>query len=418
MKAFLANKDKFFALADSALLSLFRLGIGIVIAKTAGAESFAHYIILTSALVIFQTLPGASIITPLIHLGAGANRATSQVFFAKSHARLRRYYLWGTVVAVVAIPVVLREEVPFSIYLGFIGACLASLELNFRRSLLMARFQMLQALAVDVTIIVFVTAAILIGWQIGDQAHAAYWWSFFIASLLGSFWMARVLSQPNPKDSPQDQEVELLDQRARKQGGAMLKGSIANSVCSRLQPISLATFSTTLTVAQFGAAWTLIGPMRLLSVAFSNILRPRLAVQLKRGESDRFYRNLRLSYALISGIGVAGILYTLLAGGFTFVLLFGEEFRSAAILLIPAILYAILDTTSSIQALAIQVRDEDGAQFTARLRIVCGIVSLALLVPACYYFGAMGALCALLIVESLYIILSSRKLHRPQPSMS
>ncbi|MGE9290600.1 MAG: hypothetical protein ACQKBT_06405, partial [Puniceicoccales bacterium] len=117
MKRFLANKDKFFALADSAGLSLFRLGIGIVIARTAGAESFAHYIILTSALVIFQTLPGAAIVTPLIHLGAGADRATSRAFFLISHRRLLRYYLIGAAVDFAAIPLALLEEIPLVTYI-------------------------------------------------------------------------------------------------------------------------------------------------------------------------------------------------------------------------------------------------------------------------------------------------------------
>ena len=70
MKVF-RNKDKFFGIADSMVISIARLAAGVALARLAGAEGFAQYLLFSMAAVILLNIPVTAVIIPMINLATG-----------------------------------------------------------------------------------------------------------------------------------------------------------------------------------------------------------------------------------------------------------------------------------------------------------------------------------------------------------
>lgn len=184
----------------------------------------------------------------------------------------------------------------------------------------------------------------------------------------------------------------------------MLRGSLANSACSRLQPYLLGAIANAEMLAFYGVLWTLIGPVRQLSMALTNLLRPRLALFHNQQRPVEFARMYRSALSVLSAAGILASAAALWLGHPSVTFLFGPELAPASQWLSLALIYAALDAITTCQMVAVQIKREDGAALTARLRIHSAIISLVLVIPATVFCGLSGTIGSLLIAEIYYAI--------------
>jgi O-antigen/teichoic acid export membrane protein len=147
----------------------------------------------------------------------------------------------------------------------------------------------------------------------------------------------------------------------------------------------------------------------MLSMALSNLLRPRLSLAKGSNDSAAFQRMYKraLSIVLLCGLLATGAVT--LIGSLVVELLFGTELAGAGSLLPFAMIYATIDALTTCQMVARQIDDTNGAAHTARFRIYAAILSLTLLVPMTHYLGLQGSIGALIIAEIFYGVFVNAK---------
>ncbi len=410
----LQNRDKFYGLADSAVLSLFRFGSSLAIARLGGSELFATYILLMTTSVIFQLLPSTCFLIPLLNRGTGAAPAQYGELCQWAQRGVERAALVFFLLGFALLFCVPNCPIPITMGLGFLAATCAQLWQQSMRSRLQMEFKQGHALYADV---VACSIHLLVSgylWLQGVSLLTAFWWGATAAAISSSLLMkvhARKL------ELGRDEHSETRIHTARQQGRAMLRGSLANSACSRLQPYLLGAIASTEILAFYGVLWTLIGPVRLLSMALTNLLRPRLALFQNQARPADFVRMYRSALSILSVTGILASAAALWLGQPSIALLFGSELAPASQWLSLALIYATLDAITTCQMIAVQIKREDGAALTARLRIHSAIISILLVIPATLCFGLTGTLGSLLIAEIYYAIACQYKVaqvRRPQ----
>ncbi|MFQ3224594.1 MAG: O-antigen/teichoic acid export membrane protein [Lentimonas sp.] len=406
------NRDKFYGLADSAVLSLFRFGSGLAIARLGGSELFAAYILLITTSVIFQLLPSTCFIIPLLNRGTGAAPAQYGELCLWAQRGVERaalvFFLLGFTL-LISVP-----NCPISLTMGLGFLCAASTQLLQQsiRSRLQMEFKQAHVLFAD---IIACSIHLLVSgylWLQGVSLLSAFWWGATAAAITGSLLMK---FQAKKLVHGADEQSEQLIRTARQQGRAMLRGSLANSACSRLQPYLLGAIANAEMLAFYGVLWTLIGPVRLLSMALTNLLRPRLALFHNQERPVEFARMYRNALSILSATGILASAAAIWLGHPSIELLFGTELAPASQWLSLALLYATLDAITTCQMIAVQIKREDGAALTARLRIHSAIISLVLVVPATVFCGLTGTIGSLLIAEIYYAIACQCKVAHARP---
>ena len=401
----LQNRDKFYGLADNAFLSLFRFGSGLAIARLAGAEVFAAYILLVTTSVIFQILPSTSYLIPLLNRGTGAAPQEYAALCTWAQRGVERATLGFLLIG--SLTLLCLPNLPVDLPTGsaFLATACCQLWQHTKRTRLQMEFKQAHALLADL-----LASGLHLGlsawlWHRGLPLHTAFWCGAAAGAILGGSLMARHMRRLK---LDADADTQPLIDSAQSKGRAMLRGSIANTACSRLQPYLLAWIASPEMLAFYGVLWTLIGPVRLLSMALTNLLRPRLALYQNQQQPAQFKRTYNLALVILIGGGAAATLGAGILGDWAISLLFGAELGPASRWLSLALVYATLDATTTCQMIALQIRRDDGAALTARLRIHAAIISLALVVPATLYLGLTGTIGSLLLAELYYAIACSR----------
>ena len=404
LAAFFAHRDKFYGFADSGLISLFRFACGIAMARIAGPEGFATYVLLMSSAVIFQMLPTTLYVAPLLNLGNRGNQDSYITLHKWAKRGVLRASLLFVAVGTVGILLLPQAKLSTTTGLSFLAAASAVLLQQLLRARLQLQFKQRQALIADCATVTIHFFSSLILWQNGLAAQPAFWIGTCISALLGSALMRLALGR-TPTTYECDHE---LQNTATSTGRVMLIGSVAYTACSRLQPFVIGLIASTAVIAQYGVAWTLIGPIRMLSMALTSLLRPRLSLYSQKENQHAFRSVYQRAQVLILIVGSAGIAASFILGEWGIVTLFGHELRSASKLLPLALLYATLDALTTSQMVACQIGDKDGPALTSKLRVHAAIISLLLLVPLTYLFSAYGTIGSLIIAELYFAVGISR----------
>jgi len=407
---FIENKDKFYTVADSAVLSIGRLVAGSALAHLAGAEAFAQYLLFITVSVILLNLPTTMHIMPMVNMGTGMKPQARSAMLQWSHNRLIPAFYLGLGLFVLCFPVALILDINAWIYAGFACATLVNLELQYQRACLQTIFRTRTALIADCTAF-FTTATIIFSaWAIFNSPVIGFWWGSAAGSTLAILIMRREHEKCAFSSGKVDVEVPSIEirEKAQRDGRAMLGGSIAYSACSRIQPFVLAGVGGTMVVAAFGTSWTLIGPVRMLSAALNGMLRPRLAIHFNRNDSNNFQRVLLIVYLFLAIVGLSGIAVSFVIGPSIVAFVFGESLRHAGLLLPIAITYGTLDAITTSQTIAMQIKLKNGSAQASRLRAGVAVVSVLLMLPACFFFGAWGAFGALLTAELVFSVGAAR----------
>ncbi|HBM86112.1 MAG TPA: hypothetical protein DD423_04910 [Opitutae bacterium] len=405
---FFAHRDKFYGFADSGLISLFRFACGIAMARIAGAEGFATYVLLMSTAVIFQMLPTTLYLTPLLNLGNSGKQDSYITLNRWAKRGILRAALLFIGIGTLALLMLPQKALPTATGLSFLAATACMLVQQFLRARLQLQFKQRQAFISDCATVTVHIATSLTLWKNGLAAQPAFWLGGCISCLLGSALMRLSLGR-----TPPTYECDhSLQKTAASSGRVMLIGSIANTACSRFQPFVIGLIASTAAIAQYGVAWTLIGPIRMLSMALTSLLRPRLSLCCKTQDHQAFQGIYYRALSLISIFGAAGIIASFILGEWTIATLFGDELSSASNLLPLALLYATLDALTTSQMVACQIGNKDGPALTSKLRVHSAIISLLLLVPMTYAFGLYGTIGSLIIAELYYALRINQRSQR------
>lgn len=394
------KSDKLNSLGGSAVLSLGRLGATVAMARIASPEDFARFILLVSASVIFLNIPMSSILTPMVNRAGGLDAGGRRAMMEWTHLRLLRFLGIGGVVALPGVWLAPMGGLSLAVYLGFIATVLSGGELLYQRSRLQVLFRMSRAFWADVLGLSGMVLGVVLAVFLDLSVLACFWWGSFAGQGLAIAMMQLGAGESVSKTKLSGSVLE----KVRKEGYYMLGGSLANSAGARLQPFILAGVGTALTVAQFGMAWTLVGPIRMLSGGLSSVLRPRLAVFHGQGDVIRFQRMLISVQSLIGAAGLGATVVGVFWGSEIAGLVFGNGLQGVGRLVPLALLYGTVDALTTSQMIALQIKVPNGAGRASRFRLEAAIVSLLLLVPACYFGGAWGAFCGLLAAELGYAL--------------
>ena len=337
---------------------------------------------------------------PVLNKGTGANPAVYGVLCNWAQRGVERaalvFFILGGLI-VFALP---SGQIPTATGIGFVLAVCAQLLQNAARARLQMEFKMAHAFAIDLSTCLLHLCVSLGLWLQGWDPLSSYWFGAFAAATYSVFRMRAQASKLEENDSD---ELKQHLTKAGKEGREMLKGSVANSACSRVQPYLLGAFASAETLAFYGVIWTLIGPIRLLTMALSNLLRPRLALYINRARMREYWRLFRLAISLIALTTVISVGLSYALGAHITELLFGPELATAGTWLFLGVLYAGLDAVTSCQMIAAQTRLTNGAEITARLRIRSAMISVPLFIIGTLQFGLTGSIGSLIIAELYYL---------------
>ena len=391
--------DKSFSLADSALISAYRILSGILVARLGGANAFSEYVLLTMIHITALSLAATLCSTPLMNLAPGLPHAdrTALLRHATQHSQILQILLATIGIATLSISYIYNFDT-IQIVACF-AATATGLSAQTRRTWLQSSFQMKRALLADLPTPFIVIAATLLASQISNKPELGYWWGSTAAFLLAS-----ALMRPSKQILPKTDLSPTLQSKFDRSGRVMLLGSIANAGCSRIHPYIIQCASGTLSVASFGAAWTFLGPIRLLTGALGNLLRPRLSSLYIKGDAHRFKLITKRIYLSISTLGIALALCLALTGPEFVHLVFGKDFQAPPYLLVLACGYATLDAITTIQMMVLQISGASGPRSATRFRFQSAVASILIALPACSLWGAAGAFLSLLFAEGIYVV--------------
>lgn len=403
------SSDKWYALMDNAFSSIFRLVFAVVIARIAGPEVFADHILLFTAFIILQSLSFSYFTVPVVH-SAGSGISCIRQLYAWSGRRLQRLQIVLLFILILAFFWMNRMGVSSVVFIGFAASSLLALSVQHQRSCKQTCFKSRLVLRANAYGLVLHCVVFLVGWYYMNAPLGGYWWGFFLSQLIG-YLMLRAKNTTGAELEQKELNSDVLSDFKRN-GLHMTMGSLATTFSSRSQPFVLSIVTNAMAVSHFGIAMTLSGPLRILSIALQNVLRPRFAL-FRNGENYEAFKILYLKVILVF-ITLGGI--SVMAAFFMETMLVGYLFKmdeSYPNGLLPlAIFLATIDAVTSCQMLAIQTGYRNGASKTTRLRWIAAIVNLFIVFPLCYYFGAIGGLVSIVVSEFVYLLIAQRIVNR------
>ena len=402
------RRDKHYALADTAVRSLARFVLGVMMARAAGAETYAAFILLVAVEGIVLALAQSAAVAPLIALYPGRVAGEQTSLIQASRKRTRHIALLLALAAIPGIPILGRAGIDLSSAAGFVASTLAMIYLQHARGLRNAEFRSGRALLADVLHLSAVVGGVLLADLVGLALLPTYWWLSAVAGVIA----CRAIGTGNDPALVSAERTFDPSMAGRLSALAtpMTVGTMANAVCSRIQPLVLAVAAGATSVATFGAAATLVGPIRLLSMAFAGVLRPRVALRWHTGDVASL-RSLILSccgvVAAGTGLGLGLLAATTLAPWIV-QSVFGAAFTAAAAALPWALAYAGTEAAGTTLVILLQTGRRDGARLVTNRRIAAMIASLLLIWPASARWGAAGAFAATAAVELLFLLSIAR----------
>ena len=411
--------DKWFGMIRIGATAAVRMAFAVGIARIGGAEVFASFVALSAVEVVALTLLSAGWITPLCSLVPGAPAERRGALLDHALRRSVRAAAAAAVILATATPIaVMTGGVDAALYLAFCASTGAWLTSSATTAALATRFANRRALLATAASVPL--PAVALAWAAG--AGVAPLLPYFIAQttaqIAASAWMRRAIPRNAGPVDP-----AAIDALAR-HGRVVLVGSVANSLCTRVQPFVLAAVGGAAAVSGFGAANTLVGPARVVSGAVGDVLRPRLALhQGPGGEPARGRRALGLALAVLGSIAAVLVLASWFAGDAIGRLVFGPDFASLGRVLPWAAAFAGTASLANLLVVAMQSASLRGARVASTTRTLVALLSLAAVWPACALDGARGAFVAMTFAEALFLtraaaFVAATPLARAQPAVA
>ncbi len=391
----LGNRDKFFALGAEIVRSLSRFALGIAIARWLGPDAYGTFVVMLTVEIIFHTFCSALWAAPMASLAPGLPEPQRSGLVRTAVTRQWRGSALSALGALALAPWLLGQGVsPWQI-LAFMASIVLCGGLNLERSRVACAFRSKAGIAADLWSTGLPVVAVAAAYFLDFDIALVYWASRAAGALASCIALRSSVPVPTASD---DAPVAL--EEFERMGRHMAVGSVANSVCTRVQPFVLASFATSLQLGLFGAAVALTGPMRMATAALSGVLRPRLALHFGTGNDAKGWLTSWITLGAVYGLGLVALVGAWLLGPFVCELAFGPEYPGLATLLLFATLHAALASGNSLLVVVIQV--VVNAAVTAKMRIAVGAITLATVGPCVLYGGAAGAFGSLIVAEAVY----------------
>lgn len=402
------QNDKYFLLANTGWRSLSRFGVNVLVAKLAGAETYATLVLLLTAEVIVTTLLSAWLVVPMMNTTSGSVTATRN---AVGRYTLMRSIKWAGLLGLAALlvwAVIGFGKAGAVLAIGFVLYVFMACVLQVLRAWRAVCFESWHVFWSDLIVFGLPIAAILSA-HYSDPSmsllHVLVWSSAasaLCASLLMMGRQGRSLLQAQQVD-------EGMRARMASQSVPLLIGSLANTAGSRAYPILLAAIALSIEVARFGAVLTLIGPMRMLGMALSGVVRPRFALYYNQSDIVSVRKLMIKVSAMITATGGLMATAVLFWGDLLCEVLFGDWLSGARPLLMVGVWYGTAACLGSFAVTALQTQSDRGAGYTARLRTGVSVSAIVLAVVMTGPLGALGPLLAMGITETIYTVLAYRR---------
>jgi O-antigen/teichoic acid export membrane protein len=409
MRSFLklGQTDKYFALGGNLVRAVARMLVAIGLARLAGPDAYASFVVLATLEVIVLAIGNSLYVAPMISVAPGCDPREQPRVLGACLRRLLRWSVGLGLLGLLGTPLATRAGVDPLAYVGF---CLSTTSWSVAggwRGWRCAGFRARRAFWSDVAgwscpFLGLVAAAAL-----GRDLLTGFWWSSALGglvSVVGMGWPETLGRHARP--------APALRRQLRSMGRHMTVGTLANSACSRVQPFILAAVAGATVVGIFGAASTLIGPVRVLSMSMSGVLRHRVALHLSRGERAEVTRMVVVALGLFALAGTSLMTLFVVAGEELVELIFGSAFLGLERILPWAVAFAVFEAIGATLVVVMQTASADGAAVVTRLRIGTTVLALLLVWPACSLFGAAGAFGAAAGVEVLFVGLLADRLSR------
>jgi len=403
--------DKHFAFLDNMLRSLARFGISVLVARLAELDRYATFVLAASAEIATQSVITSVAIAPMISLASGRSGRDEKAVYDRGRLLTRRIVILTATIGLLAAAFAGRFGISASMVLGFSASTVAWSLVLWTRGRLSAGFRSRQGFIGDLAGLAVAMALTVAAASSGLDVVAAFWWSNAAGGFVAWALMMKGCSTGRPT---------ALDSASHRRFGdmsrAMTVGTVAVAAAGRIQPFVLASVGGAALVGLFGVVATLIGPMRLLSMSLSNLLRPRFSLYSNTDRPERLRSTMAAAVVLVLLAGGCGTLFSAVLGG-TFVrMLFGTSFTVPAGVIPLAAIYATLEAVGAIGVVCVQVVLANGAAVATRRRVVVTATTLALLWPACARFGVAGAFGTVAVLEVVFVIALFTELHRAEPS--
>jgi O-antigen/teichoic acid export membrane protein len=393
----LVHPDKYFAFGGNIARSLSRVLVAVLIARLAGESAFGIHVILIACETVIASIIMSLIAAPMMTLVPARTGIARDALVRWAATGARRMSLLAALLATAGTPLAVNAGVPLLAYLGFCvslatwGACLST------RGWRQAGFNSARAFWADASglslpIVAVAIAAVL-------DAPVMTW--FWCGNALGGLVALRVLGWPRRTNHDAD-AIALLSE-ARTMGRHMTIGTLANTLCARIQPLVLAFVGGATLVATYGASATLVGPLRLLSMTMSGVLRPRFAWHHGRGRPDELRRLTTITIGGFLVVGLPSIAVSALLGDTVGMLVFGSDLGNLSMVLPWAGAFAMLEAIGATLVVLAQTTMRRGAAIVTTIRTLTSLIALVVLWPACSNFGAIGAFAAAAALELVFV---------------
>ncbi|MGE0141846.1 MAG: lipopolysaccharide biosynthesis protein [Planctomycetota bacterium] len=405
--------DKYAAIARVGGNAVARMLLGVLIARCSGRHAFALFVELTTLEIVATTILGSGWLTAAVSLAPQFDPTHGGALIDLARKRALRAIGMLFAIALASSPLWAQFGVDMELGVAFVLATAAWLASVTYSTLLTAMFRSSRALVAQGLAYVPIFAVGL---------HAARrdvdpMLAVFVASAgchtLAAAWMHR--GMPRGSESVSITEVAQL----RATGRVMLAGSLANTVCTRVQPFVLDVVGGAMAVALYGAANTLTGPLRVFAGALADVLRPRLARESTgAGLSARGERLLRAACLWLLAACVAAGVIAIGFGETLGVAVFGRHFAGIGAVLPAALLFLATAALASIFVVAMQVRSHRGAQIATTARAAAAVAGIVLVAPACAIDGARGAFWSMALGELVFLAVALRFLRESRPTVT
>ncbi|MBI5850086.1 MAG: hypothetical protein HZB39_03475 [Planctomycetes bacterium] len=385
-----------------------RVGLGIGVARTAGTESFAIWVALVTVEVLLSTLLMAGWLTALGSIAPRLPVADAENLLAHGCRRGLVLATGTTLALVLATPLATLCGVPVAVHLAFVAATGAWLASQVHATVLVAAYRSASAVRAQALAYLPPLAGIGASALTGADPLVAVFLASAGGQLGAALWMRRAIPRATTPTLPTRVAEEVAAV-----GRAALLGSVANSVCTRVQPFALAWLGGPIAVALFGAANTLAGPLRVLAGAAGDVLRPRLARhQGPLGDPAVARRLLAFSFAAVAAGGIALVAGCVLFGEGIGTRIFGGRFLGIGEVMPAAAIFVTMAAVVHVLVVALQTRSLEGTQLATRARSIAAAATLVLVGPSCALDGARGAFVSMIAGEVTFLSIVARSLWR------
>lgn len=294
------------ALVDQAILSLFNLGLNLLLIRSAAPAEFGRFILASSVVLVLTSLQNALVTTPLSVLVPGRVKAEQDDVLAL----LRQFdQMLRILAAAVASLICLLTDHSAGYLLAVAAVTYTTLGREMLRSQVLAFEQTTLCLRIDCLAVGLSLLATGLLWNVATPAVASLGGLAF-----GNLVATIVLAPAERRTRLSRPSWEIVVAYRRRFWGDTqwsLIGAGTTELQYRSYVFALELFRDAATLASVQAGRLLLGPLPLVVGAWGRVARPAMARQLAAGDPHAMLRTATqgLAYVLAVGSGYCAVLF-------------------------------------------------------------------------------------------------------------